>query len=242
MKRKLLSLALASLVCGSVAEARFYLGVDLGYTGAMSYDRGEGMYYGDIKTQALQYMFKGYSESDATSSLKMDPFMGFNASVNFGTENFYLDNYLGFRWGGSIGYTTVSQTTEYKRQQSYGTATSSIIEEYNFLDFGLSLDAILNLWNSGGYSVGVFGGVEGEYHYFLNGAYDDYIGNIYESFKNIHSFGVNGRVGLSALFAEHHRIDFTAKLPILLAGNNQTYTTASCLVKSSFDIGYKYVF
>lgn len=242
MKAKLLSLAVASLICGSVAEARFYLGVDLGYTGGMSYGRGEGMYYGDVKTQDLQHMFKSYSASNGTESVKADPFMGFNASVNFGTENFYLNNYLGFRWGGSIGYTTVSQKTEYKSKQTYGTATASVIEEYNFLDFGLSLDAILNLWSNGRYSVGVFGGVEGEYHYFLNGSYDDYVSKIYESFKSIHSFGVNGRVGLSALFAEHHRVDFTAKLPILIAGNNQTYASASYLAKSSFDIGYKYVF
>lgn len=39
MKKRLVSFALASLICGSVVEARFYLGFDLGYTGAMSYGR-----------------------------------------------------------------------------------------------------------------------------------------------------------------------------------------------------------
>lgn len=242
MKRKLVSLALATLVCGSVAEARFYMGFDIGYTGAMNYGRDQGMYFGNVKTQDLKHMFETISESNGTDSIKMEPYMGFNASVNFGTENFYLNDYLGFRWGASVGYTTLSQTTEFKSKQSYGTATSSIIEEYNFLDFGLSVDAILNLWNNGKYSVGVFGGVEGEYHYFLSGRYDNFADNLYESFKDIHSYGVNGRVGLSALFADHHRVDFTAKLPILIAGNNQIYKTASYLAKSSFDIGYKYVF
>lgn len=242
MKKRLASFALASLICGSVVEARFYLGFDLGYTGAMSYGRGKGMYYGNVEIQDLKYMFKTFSKSDEKGSVKMEPFMGFNTNINFGTENFYLDNYLGFRWGASIGYTTVSQTTEFRSQQSYGTAISSIIEEYNFLDFGLSIDAILNFWNNGAYSVGVFGGVEGEYHYFLSGRYDNYNANIYESFRNIHSYGINGRIGLSTLFAENHRVDFTAKIPILIAGNNWIYSNASCLIKTSFDIGYKYVF
>lgn len=151
MKKRLVSFALASLICGSVVEARFYLGFDLGYTGAMSYGRGKGMYYGNVEIQDLKYMFKTFSKSDEKGSVKMEPFMGFNTNINFGTENFYLDNYLGFRWGASIGYTTVSQTTEFRSQQSYGTAISSIIEEYNFLDFGLSIDAILNFWNNGAF-------------------------------------------------------------------------------------------
>lgn len=242
MKKKLLSLAVVSLVCGSVAEARFYVGVDLGYSGAMAYGGGSGMYYGVPETKALEYIFKTIKETNNGVSATMEPFMGFNASVNFGAEDFYLNNYLGFRWGASVGYTTLSQTTEFKRQATYGTETSSIIEEYNFLDFGLSLDMIVNLWSSESSSIGVFGGVEGEYHYFLSGKCDDYSAKIYQTFKGIHSYGVNGRVGISTLIASHHRVDLTAKLPILVAGNNGDYGMASYLVKSSLNVGYKYVF
>lgn len=242
MRKKLLSLAVASLVCGSVAEARFYLGVDVGYSGAMPYGGGEGMYYGDVKTQDLQYMFKTYSASNGSESVKVEPFVGFNASINLGAENFYLDNYLGFRWGASVGYTTLSKTTQFKSQGQYGTETSSIMEEYNFLDLGLSLDVIVNLWSNGSSSVGVFGGVEGEYHYFLSGKYDNYSTKIHQTFKDLHSYGVNGRMGVSTLIASHHRIDLTAKLPVLIAGNNGFYGMASYLAKTSFDIGYKYVF
>lgn len=33
MKKKLLSLAVASIVCSGIAEARFYIGIEGGYTG-----------------------------------------------------------------------------------------------------------------------------------------------------------------------------------------------------------------
>ncbi|HIY43597.1 MAG TPA: hypothetical protein IAA23_01005 [Candidatus Helicobacter avistercoris] len=33
MKKKLLSLAIASIVCSGIAEARFYIGIEGGYTG-----------------------------------------------------------------------------------------------------------------------------------------------------------------------------------------------------------------
>lgn len=236
MKKKLLSLAVASLVCGSVAEARFYVGVDLGYSGAMAYGSGSGMYYGVPKTEAIKYIFKTIKETENGVSTTMEPFMGFNISVNFGAEDFYLNNYLGFRWGASVGYTTLSQTIESKSQALY----QSAVEEYNFLDFGLSLDMIVNLWSNGNSSVGVFGGVEGEYHYFLDGDYHS--PNVHQTFKGIHSYGVNGRAGISTLIASHHRVDLTAKLPVLVAGNNGEYGLASCLVKTSLNVGYKYVF
>ena len=242
MKKKLLSLAVASLVCGSIAEARFYVGVDLGYSGAMFYGGGSGMYYEVPKTEALKYIFKTIKETNNGVSATLEPFMGFNASVNFGAEDFYLNNHLGFRWGASVGYTTLSQMAQFKSQGAYGTETSSTIEEYNYLDFGLSLDVIVNLWSDESSSVGVFGGVEGEYHYFLSGRYDDYLYDIYQTFKGIHSYGVNGQVGISTLIANHHRVDLTAKLPILIAGNNGDYGMASYLVKTSFNVGYKYVF
>lgn len=247
MKKQLLSLAVASLVCASVAEARFYIGVEGGYTGG-AYDAK------DHKTQTnSSYLLvpgggtfgnsfkdKTYTITDGTR--EVEPWKGYNIALTLGSEYFFASNYLGVRWGASVGYTQVMQ--DYTDRTNL--MASSYTDTLGFLDTGLSFDLIANIISGSSFTFGVFGGVETDYHYLVE-AEREHMGKTSSRLSDIgrHSLDFSGRLGVSSLIGNHHRIDLTAKLPIayVAAGcNNKVKINGDMPVRTSFNVGYKYVF
>lgn len=86
MRAKLLSLTAVSLICGSVAEAKFYLGIEGGYNGSVS---------------EFSYENKGLTPSSFSKKLKEQGVVG---NLVLGTEHFFGSGYFGLRWGIFGGY------------------------------------------------------------------------------------------------------------------------------------------
>lgn len=253
MKKQLLSLAVASLVCTGIAQARFYIGVEGGYTGgardtkSSNYDTQTNSSYFLIPSSGtLSNVFKDtttYYNNGKKEESK--PWEGYNLAINFGSEHFFASNYLGVRWGASVGYTAISQDCKlYDAKNS-----TDYTDHRDYLDAGLSLDLMVNLVNSSNFSFGIFGGVEGAYHYLISydretstGIFSTTLTSLVTPSRN--SLDFSGRVGVSTLLAKHHRIDVTAKLPIgyVVAGDDNKTKIAHDVVKMSFNLGYKYVF
>ena len=144
MKKKILGLILASLGMFSFAQARFFVGVEGGYTvGNFKGTAGDG---------------KGFYASAFGPGLIADAFKntnGYSAALTLGSENFF-GNYFGVRSAIFGGYTSVS----YK--------SGSESSKTNLVDAGLNIDLMLNFFGNETSSFGVFGGAEAGYHYWLN--------------------------------------------------------------------------
>lgn len=253
MKRKILSIAVAGIVCSSVAEARFFIGVDAGYTAGISEYKGNASGAGN--TRFLTYNASSWSSAfktttwiDKNATYTREPYSGFNVGLTLGSEHFFLDNYLGIRVGGLLGYTNYSSLTsiESKILDQWGTTEDTVTNTFGFLDAGVNLDLMVNFWSNEGYSFGVFGGVEADYHYLLQ-ASDDIDGVASGSAKDFpsrHSLDLSGRVGISTLMADHHRLDILAKLPIgsVVSGSSTKVYLLPVMPTISINVGYKYVF
>lgn len=253
MKKKLLSLAVASLVCGSFAEARFYVGVEGGYTGAagvldfVKFGKSNEIKFNTNSTSAIKNAFKTSKKDVAMGILEAEPYKGYSVGINFGSEHLFLRDYLGFRWGANVGYTYVNgkYTSIERGSGDIGVKTDVT---YNFLDTGLSFDLMTNFYSSQSFAIGVFGGAELEYHYVIKGDYKDKQNDDSGSLNNVllsrHSLDLSGRVGLTTLIASHHRIELTAKLPIgsVMVGKASNVKISEALERTTFSAGYKFVF
>lgn len=244
MKTKILSIAVASLVCASMAEARFFIGFDVGYTSAISEAEGSVSGSGNtrfisVKPSSWSNAFKTKTWNGTTSTVTQEPYSGFNINLNFGSEHFFLEDYLGIRVGGLVGYTGYSNFTQIETPGNL----LGIQESYDFLDAGINLDLMVNFWSNGSYSFGVFGGVEADYHYLLNFNNSEARESA-KDFPSRHAFDLAGRVGVSTLMANHHRLDVLAKLPIgsVVSGTETKAYLISVMPTISINVGYKYIF
>ena len=145
MNKRLLSLAVASLVCAGVAEAKFYIGIEGGYTGG-AYDSKNhetnlpnSSYFLTPGSSTLENTFKDvtYYYTDGTSE-DVEPWKGFNIGVTFGTEHFFASNYLGVRWGAGVGFTEIMQDSVQRKKTGSTPSTHTI----GTIDAGLSFDLI----------------------------------------------------------------------------------------------------
>lgn len=254
MKAKLLSLAAASLICGSVAEAKFYLGIEGGYTAGagilnpVSLGKSNEVKFVSSSISSISNAFKTDKKTVGTGGLlEAEPYQGYSVGINFGSEHLFLRDYLGLRWGVGVGYTSVSgKYTSIDRAN--GDIGAKLEAKYSFLDTNLSFDLLVNFYSSHSFGIGVFGGAELGYHYMLSGKYDDKLwnrsGDLQDLIPSKHSLDLVGRVGITSLIAEHHRIDLTAKLPIgsIMAGKASDVKIGESLSRTSFSAGYKYIF
>lgn len=251
MKAKLLALATVSLICSNFAEARFYIGVEGGYTAAPRIINPKRLgYSNEVKfvsssTSDIKNAFKNQQLSDQGETSTITPISGYSVGINFGSEHLFLRDYLGFRWGASVGYSDMkSKLTSIKQSLD----VADVRETYSFLDAGLSLDAMINFYSSRVFSVGMFGGAELGYHYLLTAKYEDRVFNetvdMLKMVDSRHSLDLVGRVGVSMMFVEHHRIDLTAKLPIgyVMAGKVFDVKLAQSIARTTLSAGYKFVF
>lgn len=248
MNKRLLSVAVASLACASIMEAGFYVGIEGGYTGA-AYDsknhdlKVNSSYFVMPGGSTLKNTFKSTTYTNGSETYDVGPWKGFNVGLTFGSEHFFANNYLGVRWGASAGFTEIIQEVE-KTNGIQNTFT----QYRGYIDAGLSFDLMVNLVSNDKFSFGIFGGVEGDYHYLVFNDVENAGQSTTKSHlsgSNRHSLDVAGRVGLSTLIGGHHRFDITAKLPVgyvAMGSNNKVKISGSEPVKTSFNFGYKYVF
>lgn len=252
MKKKLLSLAVASLICGSVAEARFYVGIEGGYVGAprvsdpTQLGSSNEVKFSTTSSSAIKNAFKTQKVIEETSTSEIEPYKGYSVGINFGSEHLFLRDYLGLRWGASVGYTDLNLKMSSKGNNPQDWA--KVEANHSFLDAGLSLDLMTNFYSSQSFAIGVFGGAELGYHYMLTGKYEDKKYDDTLDMKKLvpsrHSLDLSGRVGLTTLIASHHRIDLTAKLPIgsVVAGKASNVKIAESIARTTLSAGYKFVF
>ena len=221
MKKTLLSLTVASLVCASMAEARFFVGVEGGYTAQKSYDTG-------LDSRASTFLFSMPSTSIISDALEKGS-KGYSISGVIGTED--VGSIFGTRWYLAGGYTSVSK--DY--------AGKSWSREY--IDASVGFDLILNFFNNGSSSFGIFGGVSADYHYWLNSS--DYKEDVVIDYSK-HIFDFSGKAGITTLLAKHNRLEVFAKLPIasmsitnskeaVLGGNHSPANV-------TFGASYKFIF
>lgn len=216
MKKKLFAIILASASFISLAQARFYLGVEGGYATQglpMVQESGKGIETHTISPKALGDLIK-------------DGAKGYSLGVVFGTESFF-GRYVGVRWGLGLGYSSTEKDL-YDNGKKYE-------QELKTFNSNLSLDLMINFINNGNFSFGVFGGVGAEYQYFTN-----------VSNPNWHSLDFEGRVGLSTLLGGHHRVEVFARLPFAdlsskyTQGDNNLFAYSTS--KAVFGASYKFVF
>lgn len=216
MTKRLFLFILAFVSMFSVAQARFYLGVEGGFASqglASAQVKGKGLEAHTISTGGL-------------GDLIRDGAKGYSVSIVFGTENFFT-KYFGLRWGLGLGYSSTEKDLMegiYKRELEFNTITSD-----------LSFDLMLNFVNTGSFSFGIFGGVGAEYQYFTNAGKPRW-----------HALGFEGRAGLSALLGGHHRLEVFTKLPFAEVSAKATKGDDHLLVynvsKAVIGASYKFVF
>lgn len=216
MTKRLFLFILAFVSMFSVAQARFYLGVEGGFASqGMSavQEKGKGLEAHIISTSNL-------------GSLIKDGAKGYSVGIVLGTENFF-SKYFGLRWGLGVSYASTQKDVEENGK--------SRKFNLNTIASDLSFDLMLNFYNNGSSSFGIFGGVGAEYQYFIEA-----------SNPRWHALGFEGRVGLSTLLGGHHRVELFAKIPF--AEMSAKYSTGDShllaynVSKAVFGASYKFVF
>lgn len=251
MKKNLLYFVFVSLACMGFAEARFYVGIDAGYSaGPRTIDPQTLQGTNEVKfvsvpSSDVKMGFKNQTFSDSHESATFKPISGYNIGINFGSEHLFFRNYFGLRWGVALAYSDMKTRIS---SDNIEVGSSDIEESYSFLDTGLSVDAMVNFYNSQVFGIGMFGGVELGYHYMLSGKYKDNKFGETLNLKNLvpsrHSLDLVGRVGITTMIVEHHRIEVLAKLPIgyIMAGKASNVKLAQAIARTTLSAGYKFVF
>lgn len=216
MKKKLIALFLASVSMISVAQARFYVGVEGSYTlqGIPSaQENGKGIEFQTITPSGLKDLIKNGSG-------------GYSVGVVLGSESFW-GRYFGLRWGVGAGYSSAKL-----EKKDNGKTIKNSIET---LTSELSVDVMINFVNTECFSFGVFGGVGAEYQYVLNN------GN-----PKKHALDFVGRAGVSTLLGDHHRVELFTKLPFASMSSKYSSGDKNAFLlgmsKASFGASYKFVF
>lgn len=153
---------------------------------------------------------------------------GFGSFI-FGTEHLFGKNYYGVRWGLSVGY---GQTLH--SNSDFGDFS------YRSLWAGASFDMIFNFYAKNDFMTGMFMGVEYDFMMLEPSKKIDFP---VDSKTNTHNIAV--RVGLSTLFANHHRLELMAKIPVWMQEKDKKIAPNEYELKYEYIQGllaYKYVF
>lgn len=254
MKKNLIIAFLLASSLTSLANAKFFLGIDGGYSmdrvdAKALYTPGYGWNPTHTYTQDIEYLPFDIG--------KMYDGGGGIIGVNLGTEHhFDENNYIGFRWFLSGKYGKTKLVDRYR----------FVDKEYpsTFLGVGIGLDLLLDVIKfSKSSSVGFFGGITGEFTQLKSDErtscdlspnpetrciYYGGDGGKPARFIDFGSFLASARAGLSVFLANHHRIEFVAEIPIVTSGSSRTSTPVlnndvNYLYKPiKFILGYKLVF
>lgn len=210
MKKKILGLILATFGFMGIAEARVYFGIEGGYADQTLYSTG---------LKAYNVYFSSPSTQTISDALKNNT-KGYSVAGVVGSENLFANGFMGTRTGLSAGYTSFQGDLK-----------------VDFLDVGLSSDLILNLVVVKKFSLGLFGGIETDYHYALN--------IVSSEGMSRHLLDFAGRVGVTTLIADHHRLEVMAKLPVAslnFASDHALLGGVAGLARTSFLASYKFAF
>ncbi|ANV97978.1 hypothetical protein BBW65_03820 [Helicobacter enhydrae] len=219
MKKKLLSLILASCALVSVSQARFFVGIEGGYT---------ALGIPDSNSTTDKMVFKTVSVGEIGDMFKNNP-EGFLLNLTLGSEYFFGD-YVGLRWDAGVGYSSVVIGLGDLGQNAKGFAKEKLGALVSMAD----LDLMVNLVNRGNFSFGVFGGVGADYrYYFPNGE------------SKQHTLTFVGRAGVTTLIGQRNRFEIFAKLPFMdmaSATKSNKEKTFAALPAVTIGAGYKYLF
>ncbi|PAF53122.1 hypothetical protein BKH42_07785 [Helicobacter sp. 13S00482-2] len=211
MKRIVLLAFMMLTSANTLAQAKFFLGIDAG----SSIDRV------DVEVEpTLGYMDVVVKPGSFTENAYRGN--GYLFNFNLGTEHhFDRNNYVGFRWFLGLGYGRTTLINQIYTPIQYPS---------NIIEAKLGLDLLLDVIKFDTHStLGFFGGVEGG----VEGTISDDTSNTFPT-GNIY---ILSRAGLSILLAEHHRIEFVAKIPVYgIIINNNIYKPLQ------FMLGYKFIF
>lgn len=204
------------MLFASMLQARFYIGIENGYTAQgipALQTKGKGIEFHTILTSTLKDILK----NGAT---------GYNISLVLGSESFY-GRYFGLRWGLGAGYS--STEIEFKENgKKYELELQGILADMN-------VDMIINIVNTGSFALGFFGGAGINYEFFTSS------GN-----PKLHALGFNGRAGVTTLLANHHRVELFAKIPFMDLSSKFIPSDKNAFVSGaqqiSFLASYKFVF
>lgn len=225
MNKKILGLALAGLSVASIAQARFFMGLEGGYTTTSLEETS-------MKEDKANFYASAYGPKIVTDTFKNGA-RGYSAALTLGTENFF-GNYFGIRSAVFGGYTSTSK-------KIYG-----LNKEFNLIDAGLSFDLMLNFFSNGNSSFGIFGGAEAGYHYWYNKK--DFGSDILYNSSDVskHLLDFSGRFGISTLVGGHHRIELFTKVPFASMGfsSSSEAKLGGLAVPLNVSVGasYKFVF
>lgn len=174
-----------------------------------------------IEGSYIMGAIKRSSLSSELEQFKNGP-KGFSVGLNLGDEYFW-GRYFGLRSYFTVGYSSVFKNVANANRQA------------SLLDVSLALEPIINFYNSGQSSFGIFGGVDAAYHYWINK--HSFVGRDLLTKKHFLDFGA--RAGISFLVASNHRFEILARLPFAYVASD----TARDIPRSiNFAASYKYVF
>lgn len=211
--KKLLAVSLVSVsLCATLAQAKFFIGVEGGYdTGFPG--------FGDIKNKRWHF---GTNAFDGYSSIR---YHGWTAGINLGTEHNLGDSFA-LRWlfGANYG--------------EYFAGFTLLGNGFQSFTFDLAIDGIYNFIKTNSTSFGVFVGLGtrlDQFGIYLFEATDFAT----QEHNTGTSLAFLGRVGLTFGLGEHHRFDATAAIPFTSMTMRDYGPVYNSL---RVTLGYKYLF
>ncbi|ANV97942.1 hypothetical protein BBW65_03625 [Helicobacter enhydrae] len=156
---------------------------------------------------------------DATPEAIRNGTRGYSLGASLGYEGFYW-KYVGTRNGLGVGYTSI-----------YSQGFAEHAESFQAESFS---DLMVNFFHNGSSSVGVFVGVGVVYNYVLS--------RFEDSEDVTHVLDVGWRMGVSTMLDNHHRVDLIAKLPSASIGLDSGFDRLDSFARTSFVVGYRYIF
>ena len=224
MKKVILTGLVSVALSATLAEAKFFVGVQGGYDMSRAVDIAGGS--NPFITSAV-IGTRGFEGVD---------YQSWKVGINLGNE-WLFNNYFGLRWFFGVNY---GQFIKYA-DINYSDLNISASHLAN-MEFGL--DALVNVVNTGGFSLGFFFGIAGQYNVWLDEA--NVLTELVAMSTGNEATGGNlrmymtllGRAGITIGLGEHSRIDLGASMPIISGGviNNALYNPIQ------FTAGYKFLF
>lgn len=232
--RKFSILLISTLFLVTLAQARFYLGIEGGYLGSKTYQDSSG--------DGTFIVAKPGIIADAFSN----SFKGFNTSLSIGTESFFGD-YFGIRLDFLTGYNQMSQ--------NFG----SLKAQFNLINTSLYFDILVNFLKTNHIDFGFIGGVGADIYYrinYLNEINNNEIDDLLFSDSGLEAskfytdstltskalINLAGRIGFTMLVAKHHRLEFITKLPIASISSFPFVGGNLNLANVTLNAGYRFIF
>ena len=127
----------------------------------------------------------------------------------------------------------------------YSVTTTSNYETYEYYTsqrITVNADYLFDFIDTGSSRFGVFGGIFLGYHELAHTRSQKYSIRTYNSTQFTGGVGFGFNVGLAATLANHHRIEFGAKIPVVGPSKKIDSTSDYNIKYASVNVGYSFVF